>query len=227
MKINALLFLSFIFLGLVSCGKEDPIDQEEEVIYPSFQATLDWQQGFLDLVEITNVSDSFPESIDITMDGSEILTPDNIMTTSNIAAFLKDDDSDFDSETVLFASQVDGADTVIIAIEVYGALEEKSYVFASENLLEQIFSDDIEIPDGTVIPYLVSQKSEAASLVALAGLFGAISYGTSSFTITDVDEVMEEVSGNFTFDWTLLGDDEDVPMLKVDDGIFTKLQIVN
>ena len=202
-----------------------PVLEMEKVVEPTFKATLDWDPGFLELAGVSNAADSVPLSLDITWENvgpASIEGPEDVVNSAIIGK------EDFDDNYyVLIANHSTAEDTTTVFFEIYGELEEKSYNFVTTDLLASIFEEGSEPPAGSIIPYLLSEKSEAAITPALITIFGAADLSGSTFEITEVDTENNVISGNFNINYAI-AEGEDQPreqIMEMKEGSFTKVPI--
>lgn len=234
---SKLTYFLLLSLGLlfVACGGDDD-DNTPENSDPSFSFSIDWDEDFLNTDGIAGMDlpTEFDASWDEETDFSQYLDGDDEVGEG---AFYALDTTESAPYNFLFASDVQGQDTVFMNFQIFSEeLTTKRYEFASGNLLESIFEDLFggngeEIPEGVVVPGFFF-TGDIGEQIAFISFFGLGEYEDSYLEITDINEETKAISGNFKMNWSVTseneetGEDEVIKILSIDNSSFNKVQMV-
>jgi len=229
---HLLLIVVSICVLNIGCGKDD--DNPNSNVEPSFSCTFEWQDALTSLVDVstlvTNVDITWEEGTDFSS------YADDESDVPEGALWFLDDTEDPPYFQVIGADIVDG-DTTLIGFLIYAdELEEKKYNYASLDLLSDIlggiFGEDVmaEIEQGVAIP-LILVPGPVGEELAFVSFFASSDYGSSFFEITEYDKINNEISGNFTLDWSVVNEENGVEttvnLLKINDGEFNRVEMIN
>lgn len=237
MKLRYYTFLMASALFIFGCGGDDetPIEEtpmeeiETETDPPSFSFDIEYDADFLAQVPADNHFQ--PTEFDVTWDEDfdfSTVDLDNDIQPEGAFRFLDTDDGE--TLNLIVATDIQGQDTITLGFQMYiETLEEKTYDYAGfdllESLLEGIFGEETEVPEGTVIPLFVFTGELGAGIGGLSFLVPA-DFGTSSLEITEIDEVTNTISGNFDINWSFVSEGETIDIVKITNGSFTKVPLV-